>query len=263
MHLSASSPVVLTIAGSDSGGGAGLQADLRTFTQLGVKGATVVTCLTAQNQNAVTRLAPTSPAMVRAQLEAVFAVNPPAAIKTGMLYSAAIINEVVKFLAQRPSLPLVVDPVMISTSGRRLLRTAAVNILQQKLLPLATLVTPNRAEAEVLLGRSIRTPEQLRAAAREINRICGCAALVKGGHLPGTAASLDILFDGKEEWLFSAPRLRGVRLHGTGCAYAAAIAAGLGRGRTLVRAVEGAKQFITQVIYESRHIRTVLARVSG
>jgi hydroxymethylpyrimidine/phosphomethylpyrimidine kinase len=239
----------LTIAGSDSAGGAGIQADLRTFALAGVRGATVITCLTAQNRARVARIEPVAPKMIRAQFEAVFAETTPGAAKTGMLYSAEIVREVARFMRRRPGIPLVVDPVMISTSGRRLLQIDAVEVLKRELLPMAALVTPNRAEAEVLTGKKIETPEDMRAAARVIYRTFGCAALVKGGHVEGTREAIDILFDGRSEWTFSAPRARNVRLHGTGCTYSAAITAGLARGQSLAAAVAWGKQFVTDAIY--------------
>ena len=245
-------PIALTIAGSDSGGGAGIQADLRVFALLGVHGATAITCLTAQNRKAVSRIQAVSPKMVRAQLEAVFAESAPNAAKTGMLYSAGIVREIVSFLKCAPPIPLVVDPVMIATSGASLLQGGALKILQTQLLPLAALVTPNRAEAEVLVGREIRSPEDLRAAARSIHSRFGCAALVKGGHLPATNDSIDILFDGQNEWMLSAPRVRGVRLHGTGCVYSAAITAALAKGKPLAVAVQIGKDFVTRHILASR-----------
>ena len=161
-------PVALTIAGSDSGGGAGIQADLQTFAALGVHGASAITCITAQNPGAITRLEACAAKMVRAQIEAVFSYAPPAAAKTGLLYSAAIVREVARFFRRTRGVPLVVDPVMMATSGRRLLQRDALATLRRELLPLAALVTPNLAEAEALIGKSIRTPEELRAAARTI-----------------------------------------------------------------------------------------------
>jgi hydroxymethylpyrimidine/phosphomethylpyrimidine kinase len=243
--------VALTIAGSDSGGEAGIQADLKTFTALKVHGTCAITCVTAQNRKAVTRLEPCSPAMVRAQLEAVAAQFPLAAAKTGMLYSAAIVHEVAAFFRQARRVPLVVDPVIVSTSGRQLLQGDGVNALQRELLPLAALVTPNVAEAEVLIGTRIASIEDLRASARSIRQLFRCAALVKGGHLPGTNAAVDFLCTNEGEWLLSAPRARGVELHGTGCTYSAAIAAWLARGRSLVKSVELAKNHITEIIYKS------------
>lgn len=245
-------PVALTIAGSDSGGGAGIQADLKTFAALGVHGACAITCVTAQNPRAITRLEPCSPKMVRAQMEAVFSWSPPAAVKTGLLCSPAIIREVVRFFRQWPGVPLVVDPVMIATSGRRLLSRAAVAILRRDLLPLAALVTPNLSEAEVLIGKKIRAPEELRAAARTIYQTSGCAALVKGGHLAGGDKAVDFLCSAEGEWMLSAPRIKGVALHGTGCAYSAAITAWLARGKSLPKAVASAKTHITALIAATR-----------
>src|SRR5581483_2272499 len=233
MRDTESSPVALTIAGSDSGGGAGIQADLRTFALLGVHGASAITCLTAQNRRAVTRIETVSPRMVRAQLAAVFAeASPPRAAKTGMLYSASLVQEVARFMKRHREVPLVVDPVMIATSGRPLLQPDALEVLRRQLLPLAALVTPNRDEAEVLSGPRVRAPEEMREAARRIFGQFGCAALVKGGHVAAGGDSVDILFDGASEWMLSAPRAHGVRLHGTGCAYSAAIVAGLARGES-------------------------------
>jgi len=253
MRDTESSPVALTIAGSDSGGGAGIQADLRTFALLGVHGASAITCLTAQNRRAVTRIETVSPRMVRAQLAAVFAeASPPRAAKTGMLYSASLVQEVARFMKRHREVPLVVDPVMIATSGRPLLQPDALEVLRRQLLPLAALVTPNRDEAEVLSGPRVRAPEEMREAARRIFGQFGCAALVKGGHVAAGGDSVDILFDGASEWMLSAPRAHGVRLHGTGCAYSAAIVAGLARGESLLSAVARAKQFITEMIHVPR-----------
>jgi hydroxymethylpyrimidine/phosphomethylpyrimidine kinase len=240
-------PVALTIAGSDSGGGAGVQADLKTFTALGVHGTCAITCLTAQNPRGVRAIEACSPRIVRAQIEAVFEELPSRATKTGMLFSAALIREVA-LAWQGRSCPLVVDPVMVATSGARLLQPDAVRALTEKLFPLAALVTPNVPEAEALLEMSIRTPEDLRGAARRLHARFGCAALIKGGHLRGGRESIDILFDGETEWLLSSPRVLGVKTHGTGCTYSAAITAHLAHGKKLTRAVELAKQYITGAI---------------
>ena len=241
-------PVALTIAGSDSGGGAGIQADLKTFAAVGVHGTSAITCITAQNPVRVAGIQACTPKIVRAQIEAVFAELQPAAIKTGMLYSAGILGAVVEFL-QRPNLPpLVVDPVMLSTSGARLLKRSALNRLKQQLLPLATLVTPNLDEAEWLLGRKLKSVAALRSAAKELHETFGCAALVKGGHLRGSKAAADVFYDGHNELLLTAPFIKGVSTHGTGCTYAAAITAQLALGHRLPRAVELAKEHITQAI---------------
>jgi hydroxymethylpyrimidine/phosphomethylpyrimidine kinase len=240
-------PAALTVAGSDSGGGAGIQADLKTFAALGVHGTSAITCLTAQNPRGVLGIQATTPRLVRQQLEAVFAELPPRAVKTGMLYSAPIIREVASSLGKHKP-RLVVDPVMVSTSGAQLLKPAAVRSLCGELLPLAALVTPNLDEAELLVGRPLRTIEDLRAAAKTLHGRFGCAALVKGGHLRGLPEAVDIFFDGREELLLSAPFVRGVSTHGTGCTYSAAIAGYLALGCTLPAAVQQAKEFITQAI---------------
>jgi hydroxymethylpyrimidine/phosphomethylpyrimidine kinase len=248
--LPRNTPIALSIAGSDSGGEAGIQADLKTFAALKVHGTTAITCLTAQNASKISRLEPCSPAMLRAQLEAVASHFAPGAAKTGMLYSAALAREAARFFKGHPRIPLVVDPVMISTSGRRLLQLDGVKILQEQLLPLARIVTPNLAEAEILAGGKIRTLEELRAAAGAIYRRYGCAALVKGGHLAGTAEAADFFYGPEGEWMISAPRLKVAGLHGTGCVYSAAVTAGLARGMTGLQSVRLAKRYITSRIEE-------------
>ncbi len=243
--------MVLTIAGSDSGGGAGVQADLKTFAALGVHGTSVLTCVTAQNPCAVRAVQACRPALVRAQLEAVFEELPPRAAKTGMLFSRAIICAVAAFWENGRRPPLVVDPVMVATSGARLLQPAAVRALLDGLFPRAVLVTPNLDEAEILTGRPLRDVEDLRAAARFIHQRWGCAALVKGGHLRGLREAVDVLFDGRAEWLLRAPRVPGVTTHGTGCTYSAAITAHLARGDRLPEAVAKAKDVVTAALARS------------
>jgi len=249
-------PIALTIAGSDSGGGAGIQADLKTFAALGVHGTTAITCITAQNPKGVRGMQPCSVAIVRRQIEAVFDEVRPAAIKTGMLYSAPIIGVVAGALRRLtklgPSCPLVVDPVMVATSGAQLLKPAAMKALRTQLLPLATLITPNVHEAESLIQARLRSVEDLRAAARQLHRQFDCAALVKGGHLRGLKDAVDIYYDGREELLLRAPFVRGVSTHGTGCTYSAAITALLARGLALSHAVQRAKEYITQAIARSQ-----------
>jgi len=245
-------PVALTIAGSDSGGGAGIQADLKTFAALGVHGTCAITAVTAQNPRRVLGVQACKPEIVRQQIEAVFAEFSPGAVKTGMLHSAEIIRVVVEFFKRRESPPLVVDPVMISTSGARLLKPSAIRLLKSKLLPLARLVTPNLFEAEILIGRKLNSIEDLRLAAKEIHRRFGCAALVKGGHLRDSREAADIFFDGRTELLLTAPRVKGLKTHGTGCTYSAAIAGFLARGKPLPDAVRRAKDYITQAISRSR-----------
>jgi hydroxymethylpyrimidine/phosphomethylpyrimidine kinase len=262
-------PIALTIAGSDSGGGAGIQADLKTFAELGVHGTSAIACLTAQNPRRVLGVEPVSPKMLRLQLEAVFEELPPSAVKTGMLFSAENIRMVSQYLVgrgyrradsrsrsprQNRLPPLVVDPVMVSTSGAKLLEPAAMKILKEKLLPLAALVTPNLDETKILTGQRPASVEEMREAARDIHSRFGCAALVKGGHLRGVSEAVDIFFDGKTELLLSAPFVKGVRTHGTGCAYSAAICAALALGHDLPQAVEVAKKFVTAAITGSYRI---------
>jgi hydroxymethylpyrimidine/phosphomethylpyrimidine kinase len=238
-------PVALTIAGSDPSGGAGIQADLKTFHQFGVYGEAAITLLTVQNTCAVSEVVLVEPRLVRAQVEAVLDDIPPHAVKTGALGSVPII-ETVAALAPRLQAPLVVDPVMISKHGAPLIAEEARSVLMDLLLPRATLVTPNLHEATALAGRPVRTPGEMEEAARRIHDRCGAAVLVKGGHLDGEAA--DLLFDGVESRWYRAPRLETIHTHGTGCTYSAAITACLARGLALPAAVERAKQFITEAI---------------
>ena len=244
-------PIALTIAGSDSGGGAGIQADLKTFAALGVHGTSAITCLTAQNPEAVLGIQACRAEMVRMQMEAVFAELPPSAVKTGMLFSTEILQVVVNFFKRQAHRVLIVDPVMVATSGARLLKSSATRALVEQLLPLATLTTPNLPEAEILLGRKITSETELRQAARDIQARFGCAALVKGGHLPGAHEALDFFHDGRNELLLTAPLIKGVSTHGTGCTYSAAITGYLALGCDLPYAVEMAKHYITQAIAQS------------
>ena len=248
-------PVALTIAGSDSGGGAGVQADLKTFAALGVHGTTAITCVTAQNPRGVIGIQAIRADVVRKQIEAVFAELRPDAVKTGMLFSTEIIHVVADFFARAKPLPLIVDPVMVATSGAVLLKPSAIRALKERLLPLATLVTPNLDETEILVGRKLRSLADLPAAAREIYERFGCAVLVKGGHLRQAAKAVDVFFDGNVLREFTARRVRGVSTHGTGCTYSAAIAARLAQGEMLPAAVASAKNFITRAISESYSAR--------
>lgn len=241
-------PCVLTVAGSDSGGGAGIQADLKTFVAIGVHGTSAISCVTAQNPLEVRSVYALAAESVRNQIIAVAEAFKPQVVKTGMLYSEAIIQTVQESIANEVS--LIVDPVMISTGGALLLHESAVGALK-KLMKRAFLVTPNLHEAEHLLGRKIAKPEELRAAAREFHDRYGCAALLKGGHLPGMSVALDILYDGRSEWLLEAPYVRGISTHGTGCTYSAAIAAYCALGDNLPKAVARAKEFISNAISQS------------
>ncbi len=239
-------PSVLTIAGSDSSAGAGIQADLKTFAALGVYGTSVITAVTAQNTLAVAAVHEVPPDIVAAQIDAVVADIRPDAVKTGMLASAPIV-EVVAASVRDHALPnLVVDPVMVAKSGHRLLRDDAVAALRD-LLPLCTVVTPNLPEAEVLSGRSIASDNDVRRAAEEIVALGAGAVLLKGGHREG-AQAVDILFDGHSFREYSAPRVDTTSTHGTGCTFASAIAACLARGEPLPEAVGHAKEYVTEAL---------------
>jgi hydroxymethylpyrimidine kinase/phosphomethylpyrimidine kinase len=238
----------LTIAGSDSGGGAGIQADLKTFAALGVHGTSVVTCVTAQNPAKVLAIHPCPPSIILSQLTAIFEELPPAAVKTGMLLNAATVKCVSRFFDRNGRPPLVIDPVMIATSGRRLLEPRAVELLKSDILPLAALVTPNLPEAEALLGDRIRSIADQRSAAREIRARFGCSALVKGGHWSGSREAADFYYDGKIELMLTTRRIPGLHTHGTGCVLSAAIAAWLARGLTLSEAVKKAKSHVSSAI---------------
>jgi hydroxymethylpyrimidine/phosphomethylpyrimidine kinase len=244
-------PIALTIAGSDSGGGAGVQADLKTFTALGCHGTTAITCVTAQNPKGVSCIQRIRPDIVRKQIEAVFAELPPRAVKTGMLFSTEIIRTVAEIFAQGKRPPLIVDPVMVATSGAVLFKPSAISALKSQLLPLATLVTPNLDEAKLLVGRNLSTVEHLKHAALELHERHGCAVLLKGGHLNLRSEAIDVFYDGDVMCELKARRVKGVSTHGTGCTYSAAIAAHLAHGRKLFDAVQLAKAFITAAISES------------
>lgn len=246
-------PVTLTIAGSDNSGGAGIQADLKTFTRYGVYGTTAVTCVVAEHPGRVSRITAEPPSMVREQIRLVFEAFPVAAAKTGMLFSAGIIRSVAREMHRRRKTKLVVDPVMLATSGAALLKPEAERALARELFPLAALVTPNLDEAARLLGRKLKTPEAAKEAARELARKWKVPFLVKGGHLKlGSAADYLAWPNGKMR-VFSAKRVRGVETHGTGCTYSAAICAGLAKRQSLEKAVAKAKGFITRAI--RRHLK--------
>lgn len=242
-----SPPVALTIAGSDSGGGAGIQADLKTFTAMKVFGTTAITCLTAQNPDGVTGIEATSPAMVARQIRAVTDGFPVAAAKTGMLFSAPIIRAVARELKRGPTFPLVVDPVMVATSGARLLRRDAMRALSTILLPMATVITPNLQEAEILANCRICTSAQLEKAARLIARRFSTACLAKGGHLGGRCV-VDILCVDDEITRYTLPRALVAGAHGTGCTFSAAITAALAKGYDLHEAAAIAKAFVTKAL---------------
>jgi hydroxymethylpyrimidine/phosphomethylpyrimidine kinase len=240
-------PVALTIAGSDSGGGAGIQADLKTFAALGVYGVSAITAVTAQNTRGVSAVETLSPGIVAAQIAAVVEDFPVAALKTGMLANAGIIGAVARLLRVSRVGPLVVDPVMVAKSGDRLLDAGALDALTRELLPLAAIVTPNLPEAEVLAGMKVRTVADQREAAGRIAALGARAVVVKGGHAE-SAEIVDVLFDGQAFTEFRHERVPGTSTHGTGCTFSAAIAAQLALGRGIQEAIPLAQDYVAKAI---------------
>jgi hydroxymethylpyrimidine/phosphomethylpyrimidine kinase len=244
--------IALTIAGSDSGGGAGIQADLKTFTAMGVFGTSAITCITAQNPDAVTGIEAVSPKLITAQIKAVTDGFPVGATKTGMLFSAATIHAVARIVKRVECGPLIVDPVMVATSGARLLKPEAMEALFREILPLATVITPNLNEAEILAGCRITSLKELQKAALIISKRFGTACLAKGGHLTGGNV-VDVLCLDNELTLYTVPRVRlKGTTHGTGCTFSAALTAALAMGEALHEAVAIAKQFVTCALQQAR-----------
>ena len=239
--------VALTIAGSDPSGGAGIQADLKTFHQFGVYGEAVITLLTVQNTRCGGRVEVLPAGLVIEQLQAVLEDIPPAAAKTGALGSGQIVGALARAV-DTFHFPLVVDPVLTGKRGQVLLDSSAVTALRDDLLPRAALITPNVPEAETLAGLAIRGPEEMRRAAEILRGMGARAVLIKGGHLEANRKMLDVLLNGGEWHEFPAPRLETRHTHGTGCTYSAAITAGLACGRTLPAAVARAKQYLHEAI---------------
>jgi hydroxymethylpyrimidine/phosphomethylpyrimidine kinase len=255
--------VALTIAGSDPGGGAGIQADLKTFAALGVYGYSAITAVIAQNSSTVNRVAPVDAAIVAAQIETLAAERRPEAIKTGALGTAKIVEAVADAISRLDLPAPVVDPVMISSAGMRLLDPAGERALLKRLLPLARIVTPNLAEAQALSGVDGESPAAIRAIARALGKAGARAVLIKGGHLgvstetctqlrgQSRPQSIDLLYNGREFVELRAARIPGGGAHGLGCALSAAIAAYLALGMDLVDAVHGAKRYVTAALRAS------------
>ena len=239
----------LTIAGSDSGAGAGIQADLKTFAALSVYGTSALTAITAQNTVGVTQVLALNPKLVGAQIDAIVGDIGADALKTGMLANAAIIDMVAKKITEHRLKNVVVDPVMVATSGDLLIKKNAVATLRNKLIPLATVVTPNIAEAEELTGMKLLSAADIEEAAKRIIKMGARTVVIKGGHLKGPA--IDLFHDGKKFIELTAPRIRTKNTHGTGCTFSAAIAAYLAKGEKLDSAVALAKKFITRAIQSS------------
>jgi hydroxymethylpyrimidine/phosphomethylpyrimidine kinase len=225
-----------------------LQADLKTFGAFGVFGLTAVTCVVAEMPGKVSRVEGINPRNVREQIELCLTNFPVRAIKTGLLFSAEIVETVASLLDKRAKgIPLVIDPVMVATTGNALLQPQAIESYRRRLFPRATLVTPNMAEAAALSGRSVRDLDAMRSVGRELSEEFGTCVLLKGGHLGGESA-VDLLFDGSEVKEFTAPFVAGVSTHGTGCTYSAAITAALARGDLLDEAIQRGKDFVSRAI---------------
>ncbi len=241
-------PIALTIAGSDSSGGAGIQADLKTFSALGVYGATVVTALTAQNTREVREIHDPPAAFVRAQLGTVFSDLNVRSVKTGMLSQPQVIETVADFLGGHIGLPIVVDPVMVSKSGANLLAPEAIGVLREKLIPLAAVITPNIPEAAILLGiTQDEVMTQKDAVCKQLFTLGSKSVVLKGGHGTGPFSE-DLFYDGASVTSLTAPRITTTHTHGTGCTFASAIAAHLAHGKTPLSAARLAKEFITGAI---------------
>ena len=249
MTGSESIPRAMSIAGSDSGGGAGIQADLKTFAALGVYGSSVITAVTAQNTVGVTGVHELPVEMVAAQIEAVLSDIGADAVKTGMLASTDIIETVARELTHFRVDRLVVDPVMVAKSGDRLLRDDAVDSLRHSLVPLASVLTPNIPEAETMAEMEIGSRDDMRRAAERLVGMGARAVVVKGGHMPGDP--VDLFYDGREFREFTAPRIETRNTHGTGCTFASAIAASLAKGMDVADAVAAAKEYVTKAIQHS------------
>lgn len=245
--------IALTIAGSDSSSGAGIQADLKTFTAHGVYGLTAVTGIVAERPKLVEKIDPADAKIVLSQIEVLLRAFPVAAIKTGLLFSGEIVSQVAQILRRRignrKAIPLVVDPVMVASTGNALLSDDAVEAYEEELFPLATLITPNLDEASRLSGEQICDLESMRGAGAKLSQKYQVPVLLKGGHLSGTEA-VDLLFVEEDIISVSAPFFRGISTHGTGCTYSAAITAGLANGLSLENAVRRAKKFITAAIVQ-------------
>jgi len=247
-------PVALTIAGSDSSAGAGIQADLKTFSALGVYGLTAVTCIVAETPGKVSKIEPVPAKIVRKQIEILCDSFPVSAIKTGLLCSAEIVTTVARSMVElsdraETRMALVIDPVMIATSGTALLRTEAIKLYEQELFPLASLITPNLVEAGKLLRRTISDFASMRKAGKDLERRYGVPILLKGGHLNSERA-IDLLFCEDNVIDFQEPFVRDVVTHGTGCTFSAAITAGLAAGLRLEDAIGRAKKFVTGALVE-------------
>ena len=248
-------PIALTIAGSDSSGGAGIQADLKTFAALGVYGASVITALTAQNTREVREIHDVPAAFVRTQLDTVFADLAIQSVKTGMLSQPEVIVTVAAYLQGYPALPIVVDPVMVSKNGATLLVPEAIDVLKTNLIPLATVITPNIPEAAILLDTTVDDIEKQRdTACKQLFDLGSKAVVLKGGHGKGPLSE-DLFYDGQSVTSLPAPRITTTNTHGTGCTFASAIAAHLAHGKPPLSATRLAKEYITAAITAAKSLK--------
>jgi hydroxymethylpyrimidine kinase/phosphomethylpyrimidine kinase len=236
---------ILSIAGSDSGGGAGIQADIKTITSLGAHALTVITALTAQNSLGVSAIHPVPPGFIARQIEAIVEDRPPDAVKVGMVFNAAAVKAVSRMIALYRLSPVVVDPVLRASTGSLLLEPDAVRVMRERLLPLATVVTPNLQEAELLTGKRVRTLKEMERAALEIFRM-GPRVVIKGGHLK--RESSDLLFDGKEVTVFHGKKIASTSTHGTGCVFSSALATFLAMGESLRESTQSAHDVVRRAI---------------
>lgn len=249
-------PRVLSIAGSDSGGGAGIQADLKTFAALGCFGMTAITALTAQNTCGVRAIHPVPPDMLRAQIDAVLEDIGADAVKVGMLHSPEIVRTVAQAIDRHQLQRVVFDPVMVATSGAKLIDDPAIAVLVAELFPRATLITPNLDEAALLVGRPLASPQDMAQAAAELMARGARAVLLKGGHLAGDVVTDLLLQAGSEPLWLQAPRIATANTHGTGCTLSSAIAAHLALGATLAQAVQQARDFVRQALLAGASVKT-------
>ena len=246
-------PIILSVAGSDSSGGAGIQADIKTISALGGYACTVVTAITAQNTRQVSRAAYLPGTLVSDQLKAVFTDLEVSAVKVGMTGRYEIIKAIGYMLIKNRGIPVVVDPVMMSTTGRKLADDKSIDALKLILLPQCKLATPNLLEASVLLGKPVSTPDDMKQAAIALWQQYKCAFLLKGGHMDGSEESLDVLFDGQLHY-FTAPRIDTPNTHGTGCTLSAAIATYIGMGMDLVEAINQAKDYLGRALLAGKNL---------
>ena len=249
-------PRVLSIAGSDSGGGAGIQADLKTFAALGCFGMTAITALTAQNTCGVRAIHPVPPDMLRAQIDAVLEDIGADAVKVGMLHSPEIVRTVAQAIDRHQLQRVVFDPVMVATSGAKLIDDPAIAVLVSELFPRATLITPNLDEAALLVGRPLTSAQDMAQAAAELLARGARAVLLKGGHLAGEVVTDLLLASGREPLWMEAPRIATANTHGTGCTLSSAIAAHLALGATLAQAVQQARDFVRQALQAGASVKT-------